>query len=229
MLFIRGKGSSDDLHYLERTARVNRKVVRLSKLVPPSAREQIPVLTEVESISSPKTSTMGDGNPAPRPMLGDYGLANNRGRLTHTFRPTNPVAFDIKSTILNGLRDKQFDGAEGRSPHEHLSHFAETCEFCVPPSTVTEDQKKLRLFAFTLTDRVKDWLLSLPARTIQTFEELELKFLEKYFPMSKYWEKKQEISYYKQGDTESLYDAWERFNLLLKRCPNHQYSKKQYL
>jgi len=70
-------------------------------------------------------------------------------------------------------------------------------------------------------------LLSLPAETIQTFEELELKFLEKYFPLSKYWEKKQEISNFKQGESESLYDAWERFNLLLKRCPNHEYTEKK--
>jgi hypothetical protein len=47
--------------------------------------------------------------------------------------------------------------------------------------------------------------------------------------MSKYWEKKQEISNFRQGESESLYDAWERFNLLLKRCPNHEFSDKQYL
>jgi len=47
------------------------------------------------------------GEPATRPKLGDYGLANHRGRLTHTFQPANHVAFDIKTTVLNGLRDKQ--------------------------------------------------------------------------------------------------------------------------
>ena len=177
---MRGRRSYDDLQYdpkIERTARVNRKTVWLSKSVPPGAREEIPVITEAETNSSPKISTIGDEIVPPRLMLGDYGLANNRGRLTHTFQPANPVAFDIKTTVLNGLRDKQFDGAEGRSPHEHWSHFAETCEYCVPPSTVTNDQKKLRLFAFTLTGRAKDWLISLPAGTIQTFEELEMKFL----------------------------------------------------
>jgi hypothetical protein len=101
------------------------------------------------------------------------------------------------------------------SPHEHLSRFAETCEFCVPPTTMTESQKKLKLFPFTLTVRAKDWLLSLPSGTIQTWEELELKFLEKYFPMSKYWENKQQIPNFRKGESESLYDAWERFNLLL--------------
>ena len=38
-----------------------------------------------------------------------------------------------------------------------------------------------------------------------------------------------EIQNFKQGDTESLYDAWERFTLMLKRCPNHELSEKQYL
>jgi len=100
------------------------------------------------------------GEPPTRPKLGDYGLANHLGHLTHTFRPANPAAFDIKSTVLNGLREKQFDGTENMSPHEHLSRFAETCEFCVPPATVTDSQKKLRLFPFTLTGKARDWFLT---------------------------------------------------------------------
>lgn len=35
--------------------------------------------------------------------------------------------------------------------------------------------------------------------------------------MSKYWEKRHELTNFMQGDGESLYDAWERFKLLLKR------------
>jgi len=168
---MRGRQSSGDLHYdpeIERTARANRKAVRLSKSVPPSARVQIPVptFTESETNLSPTSRTMGDADPAPRPKLGDYGLATNRGRLTHVFRPANPVAFDIKASAQNGLKERQFDGTETISPHEHLSHFAETCEFCVPPATVTEDQKKLRLFPFTLTGKAKDWLLTLPNGTV---------------------------------------------------------------
>jgi hypothetical protein len=115
------------------------------------------------------------------------------------------------------------------TPHEHLSHFHETYQFCVPPDNVTESQKKLRLFPFTLTSRAKDWLMSIPSGTIETWDELELKFLKKFFPMSKYWEKKHEITNFKQWGSETLYDAWERFNLLLKRCPAHGLDKKSYL
>jgi hypothetical protein len=124
---MRGKQSSDDLEYdpeIERTARALRKAVRLQRLsqsVPSSVWEPIPEPTTTES------ETMGEPVP-PRPKLGDYGLASHRGQLTYTFQPANPVAFDIKTTVLNGLRDRQFDGTESMSPHEHLSRFAETCD-----------------------------------------------------------------------------------------------------
>jgi len=151
---MRGRQSKDDLQFdpeIERTARANQRAVRLSKSVPPEQREQIPspTLSVTEKFVSPEPSIMGD--PAPRPKLGDYGLATHRGQLTHTFRPANPAAFDIKSIVLNGLIDKQFNGTEAMNPHEHLSRFAETCEFCVPPATVIDSQKKLWLFPFTLT------------------------------------------------------------------------------
>ena len=92
-----------------------------------------------------------------------------------------------------------------------------------------DSQKKLRLFPFTLTGKARDLLLTIPSGTIQTWDELYLKFLEKYFPMSEYWDKKMEIQNFKQGESESLYDAWERFTLMLKRCPNYEISGKQYL
>ncbi|AES79029.1 animal RPA1 domain protein, putative [Medicago truncatula] len=79
-------------------------------------------------------------------LMGDYGLAANRGHLTHVFHPANPVAFDIKTSVHNGLKENQYDGRDIMSPHEHLSRFYETCQFCVPPANITEDQKKLRLF-----------------------------------------------------------------------------------
>jgi len=47
--------------------------------------------------------------------------------------------------------------------------------------------------------------------------------------MSKYWDKKHEITNFKQGESETLYDAWERFNLLLKRWPSHGLDEKSYL
>jgi len=85
---MRGRQSKDDLQFyleIERTARVNQKAVRLSKPLVPEQRGQTtsPALLVTEKPTSPEPSIMGDR--APRPKLGDYGLATHRGQLTHTF------------------------------------------------------------------------------------------------------------------------------------------------
>jgi len=148
--------------------------------------------------------------------LGDYGIGTN-GCL---IQQANPIAFNIKNSILVGLRENQYDGRSLQDSYEHLSIFYESCLFCCPDG-VTEDQKKLQLFALTLTGKAKDWLHALPNGTIQRWDELEEKFLKRFFPLSKLLKKRAEISGFKHCDTKSLYDACERFRLLLKRCPPH--------
>jgi len=53
--------------------------------------------------------------------------------------------------------------------------------------------------------------------------------LREIFSYVKILGKKMRILNFKQGESESLYDAWERFTLMLKRCPNHELTEKQYL
>ena len=42
-----------------------------------------------------------------------------------------------------------------------------------------------------------------------------------FFPHALTSERRREIIVFKQGDDESLYNAWERYKRLLKRCPMH--------
>ncbi|MCI66737.1 putative athila retroelement ORF1 protein, partial [Trifolium medium] len=72
------------------------------------------------------------------------------------FRPANPVNFDIKGNVLAGLRENQFDGRANRDPWDHFTQFSETCQIQKVPDQITEDQKKLRLFAFSLTGMAKE-------------------------------------------------------------------------
>ncbi|MCH89024.1 hypothetical protein A2U01_0009917 [Trifolium medium] len=137
------------------------------------------------------------------------------------FQPANPVSFDIKNLVLNALKENQYSGAESQCPNLHLAHFYEVCCYTDPPN-VTESDKRLRLFKFSLTGRAKDWLGTLPPNTINTWQELEVKFLARFFPIHKYLEKRQDITNFEQGNSESLYDAWERFKLCLKKCPKHK-------
>ena len=63
------------------------------------------------------------GDPAPRPKLEDYDLATHGGQLTHTFRPTNPAAFDIKSVTPRFSQHKNFLNKSEFS-HNGMSHFS---------------------------------------------------------------------------------------------------------
>lgn len=155
--------------------------------------------------------------------MGDYCKRTNEGEVSRGFVSTNPTNFDINNFVISGLRDNQFEGNTIRDPWEHLARFYKTVSMC-KPDYVMEDQVKIRLFGFSLIERAKDWLLYLPNGTIQTWKELEDKFLEIFFTTMQFSEWRAEIVNFKQQETESLYDSWERFKLLLRMCPNHNMS-----
>ncbi|GAU10050.1 hypothetical protein TSUD_422990, partial [Trifolium subterraneum] len=163
---------------------------------------------------------MAEVDPPPRRTLGDYGQATGGHNPNLGFQPVNPVSFDIKNTVLSALKENQFAGSESECPNIHLGRFYEACGYTDPPG-VTESNKKLRLFPLSLTDRAKDWIDTLPPNTITSWDELELKFCERYFPIHKFLERRNDITNFEQGDSESLYDAWERFKLCSKKCPTH--------
>ena len=54
------------------------------------------------------------------------------------------------------------------------------------------------------------------------WEELVEAYMGRFFPPSLMSERRGEIIVFKQGEDESLYNAWEIFKRLLKRCPMHE-------
>ncbi|MCI27929.1 hypothetical protein A2U01_0049129, partial [Trifolium medium] len=88
---------------------------------------------------------------APRPKitqhrhLGILWVTCKRSATEHVllgFKLANLANFNIKNTVLAGLREKQFDEKAIRDPWEHLSRFLETCQICMVPDNVTDDQKR---------------------------------------------------------------------------------------
>ena len=65
------------------------------------------------------------------------------------------------------------------------------------------------------------WFDSLPVGSMNTWEELVEAYISRFFPPALTAERRGEIIIFKQGEVESLYNAWERFKRLLKRCPLH--------
>nr|GEY30931.1 hypothetical protein [Tanacetum cinerariifolium] len=65
------------------------------------------------------------------------------------------------------------------------------------------------------------WLEKEPPRSIQTWDVLVSKFINQFFPHSKTTNLRNEIMIFQQRFDESFYEAWERFNDLLRACPHH--------
>ena len=79
----------------------------------------------------------------------------------------------------------------------------------------SQDALRLRHFPYSLRDRVKAWLNSLPPDSITTWNDLVDKFLTKYFPPTKNAKLRNKITSFHQLEDESLYEAWERFKDVL--------------
>ncbi|KAJ9556142.1 hypothetical protein OSB04_010756 [Centaurea solstitialis] len=92
----------------------------------------------------------------------------------------------------------------------------------------TEDEVKLRVFPFTLTNKAKDWFKRLTLGSIKTWKDLKSAFLSRYFPISKVNKIKAEIRQFKQGK-EHLAKAWERYKDLLLKLPSHGIDDKEVM
>ncbi|XP_051132647.1 uncharacterized protein LOC127252496 [Andrographis paniculata] len=88
----------------------------------------------------------------------------------------NTVAFELKSGLINLL--PSFHGLAGKEPHKHLQEFDVVCYSMKPPG-VTDEQIKLRAFPFSLKDAAKDWLYYLPPGSIDTWNDMKKKFLDR--------------------------------------------------
>ena len=86
---------------------------------------------------------------------------------------------------------------------------------------VNPDIMKLQLFPFSLRDVVAIWFESMPYGSVDSWEELVETLTERFFPPTLTSKRRKEIIFFKQGEEESLHNAWERYKKLMKRCPMH--------
>nr|GEZ96885.1 reverse transcriptase domain-containing protein [Tanacetum cinerariifolium] len=68
------------------------------------------------------------------------------------------------------------------------------------------------------------WLEKEPPRSIFTWDDLVLKFINRFFPPSKTTNLRNEITNFQQCFDESFSEAWDRFNDL-RACPRHVAAK----
>jgi len=85
-----------------------------------------------------------------RVSLRDYGRLDNLDEVSLGFQPTNPVVFDIKNSVMINLKSNQFLGKETEDCNAHLKHFLDVGS-TINPTRVSESDKRLRLFGYSLT------------------------------------------------------------------------------
>ncbi|GJW92565.1 reverse transcriptase domain-containing protein [Tanacetum coccineum] len=136
--------------------------------------------------------------------------------------------FELKHGLINLVQNKQFFGHDKEDPHAHIRYFnkiTSTMKFPNVPSTSV----KLMLFPFSLEGAARIWLEKEPPRSIQTWDDLVSKFINKFFPPSKTTNLRNEITRFQQRFDETFYEAWDRFNDLLRACPHHGFSELHQL
>ncbi|GJS12947.1 reverse transcriptase domain-containing protein [Tanacetum coccineum] len=136
--------------------------------------------------------------------------------------------FELKHGLLTLVQNKQFFGHDKEDPHAHIRYFnkiTSTMKFPNVPSTSV----KLMLFPFSLEGAARIWLEKEPPRSILTWDDLVSKFINKFFPPSKTTNLQNEITRFQQRFDETSYEAWDRFNDLLRACPHHGFSELHQL
>ncbi|GKC35873.1 reverse transcriptase domain-containing protein [Tanacetum coccineum] len=88
---------------------------------------------------------------------------------------------------------------------------------------------KLMLFPFSLEGAARIWLEKESPRSILIWDDLVSKFINKVFPPSKTTNLRNEITRFQQRFDETFYEAWDRFNDLLRACPHHGFSESHQL
>lgn len=68
-----------------------------------------------------------------------------------------------------------------------------------------------------------EWYLYQSTPKIENWDTFKEKFLNKLFNPKKFMEAKTTITVFSQGSRKTLCETWERYNSMMRRCPNHHF------
>src|SRR3954465_4478566 len=208
------------LHTRLREARQERPETSKATLTVSESEEEEVILVHSEH-SDTESETMAADPPPVERLLGDYGGTNApTGRLTIVNQPVNVAHFQLHPSTIQQLEKRPFSGKINEDANKNLQRFL-TMTTSLKIEGHSEEAKKLVMFPFTLSEDAEEWFYSLPAGSITTWQQMETKFLNEYFPTSVYIRKRYDIVNFKQKEGESLGDAYKRFKRLLVACPTH--------
>ena len=100
--------------------------------------------------------------------------------------------FELKPALITMAQHNQFTSHPTEDHNEHLGRFLRM-ENTVKLNGVRPEVIKLHLFPFSLRDIAATWYESLPYGLVDTWEELVVAYLGRFFPPSLTSERRREI------------------------------------
>ncbi|CAM8993900.1 unnamed protein product [Rhodiola kirilowii] len=124
---------------------------------------------------------------------------------------------ELENIIVDTNNLPRFSGTNEESAMTHLQRLHGVCQN-LKPFRVNLNDFKLKAFYFSLVDSANDWFLSLPSGSIRTWDQMQKKFLDKYYPAGRAMQVRRQLQDIKQGPNETMYDYLEKFNRLERSC-----------
>ncbi|KAK8975369.1 hypothetical protein V6N11_057463 [Hibiscus sabdariffa] len=69
--------------------------------------------------------------------------------------------------------------------------------------------------------KARNWLSGVPSGSMQSWADLCRSFLMRYNPPNMHTQLRNDIASFRQADDESMYECWDRYKGLLRKCNNH--------
>ena len=169
---------------------------------------------------------IGNHDPQERRVLGSYINPNPGNCGSSILRPNiNANNFELKPQLITLVQTNcSFGGNAHEDPNQHLTSFVRICD-TVKSNGVPPDAYKLLLFPFSLKDKAAKWLESFPRESLTTWDEVVTKFLARFYPPQRINRLRTEVQTFRQLDGETLYEAWERYKDLTRRCPPDMFNE----
>jgi hypothetical protein len=131
--------------------------------------------------------------------------------------------FEINTSTIRMVQHSPFTDKE--DPNLHLQAFIQLCQ-TFNMDGVTQDQMRARLFPFSLLGKALQWFHSQPVETVQNWNALMRAFMKEYYSSGKTESLRNKIATFAQYPTETISEAFERFNEYTRAVPHHKFLKE---
>ncbi|KAL4304197.1 hypothetical protein GQ457_10G010420 [Hibiscus cannabinus] len=133
--------------------------------------------------------------------------------------------FELKPVMFNMLNSiGQFGGLPHEDARQHLRSFIEVCD-SFRQQGVHEDVLRLKLFPYSLRDRARLWFNSIPSGSVESWDDLCRNFIIRYSSTVMTDKLRNDITSFRQTYDESMYEAWDRYKELFRKCPMHRFNE----